>query len=221
MAAYPQLLEEKLGQQWAVHTIIRGGKTVDEIESEVTSCLNKIEPHAMVLQIGINECAPRPLTRQERAWLSELRPRWLQALLIRCIHLFRPHIIRLRGPNQFTPETVFVECVQRIVATCASLSCPMVILPIASVTSVAELRQPMINREIDRYAQMLRSFNSSRVSYLEQHKLFGNKGADDFCSTPESVHLNGWAHEQIAEHLANYLYLQTETGHSGIRIELA
>ena len=106
------------------------------------------------------------------------------------IHQFRPQIIRLRGLNQFTQLAVFAKCVEGIVATCASLRCPVIILPIMSVTSAAEARQPMINREIDRYADMLRSLNSCSVSYLEQCKLFGGSGPNDFCITQESVHLN-------------------------------
>lgn len=190
VAAYPELLEAKIGQQWDIHTIVRGGQTIDEFVSEVVAGLNEIVPQALVLQIGINECAPRPLRRRERDRLGRLRPRWFQALIIQCIHQFRPQIIRLRGLNQFTQLAVFAKCVEGIVATCASLRCPVIILPIMSVTSAAEARQPMINREIDRYADMLRSLNSCSVSYLEQCKLFGGSGPNDFCITQESVHLN-------------------------------
>lgn len=140
VSAYPELLEAQLGRQWAIHTIIRGGQTIDEFVSEVVAGLNEIAPQALVLQIGINECAPRPLRRRERDRLGRLRPRWVQSIIIRCIHQFRPQIIRFRGLNQLIQLAVFAECVKGIVATCASLHCPVIILPIMSVAAAAEAR---------------------------------------------------------------------------------
>lgn len=221
VSAYPELLEAQLGRQWAVYRIIRSGKTIDEFESEVVTGLNEIEPQALVLQVGINECAPRPLRRSERDRLERLRLRLLKSLIIRCIHQFRPQIIRFRGLNQLTELAVFAECVKGIVAICASLRCPVIILPIMSVTSATEARQPMINREIGRYAEMLKSLNSRSVFYLEQRKLFGDRGPNDFCITQESVHLNSWAHEQIASHVANWLGLLAPKSTPGVQGETA
>jgi hypothetical protein len=79
------------------------------------------------------------------------------------------------------------------------------ILPITQVSPTAEIRQPFFNREIDRYNAILRSVKGNGVLYLEQQELLGNTKPEDFCITPESVHLNGWAHEKLAAHLADWL----------------
>jgi len=205
VAAYPELLEKRLGDQWRVIQIIRGGETVDEFEPEVLTTLEETAPRAVILQVGINECGPRPLNRKERERLGRVWPRWLRSLLISVIHRFRPQIIRARRPNQFTPLAVFGETVQRIIAKAVSLHCAVLILPITRVSATAEIRQPFFNREIERYNDILRAFNGNGVLYLEQKELLGNNTPEGFCVSPESVHLNGRAHERIAAFVTDWL----------------
>lgn len=205
VTAYPELLEARLDDHWRVVKIIKGGQTVDQFEPEIVTALEKTVPRALILQVGVNECGPRPLKRQEREWLGRLQPAWLRSFLIRAIHEFRPQIIRARGPNPFTSVSAFADSVQRIVATAIPLRCAVLILPITRVSPTAEIRQPFFNREIDRYNAILRSIKGNGVVYLEQQELLGKTKPEDFCITPESVHLNGWAHEQLAAHLADWL----------------
>src|SRR2546422_2423866 len=77
VAAYPELLEARLNDQWRVVKIIRGGQTVDQFEPEIVTALEETAPRALILQVGINECGPRPLKRQERERLGRVRPAWL------------------------------------------------------------------------------------------------------------------------------------------------
>src|SRR6266487_865052 len=203
--AYPELLETRLDAQWRVVKIIKGGQTVDQFESEIVTALDEIVPRAVILQVGVNECGPRPLKRRERERLGKVRPAWLRSLLIRAIHEFRPQIIRARGPNQFTSLPVFTESVRRIVKKAVSLHCPVLILPIMHVSRIAEVRQPFFNREIDRYNEILRSMKDRAVVYVEEPELFMNKKAEDLCVSPESVHLNAWAHERLTEFVADWV----------------
>lgn len=202
--AYPELLEELLAQCEVVK-IIHSGRTIDNMESEILSALGQVSFSVMVLQVGINECGPRPLSRQERARLSKLRPVRLRMWIIKFLHNYRPHIIRWRGLNQFTPRPKFVEVVGRVVKKAVTLNCAVLILPITHVTATAEIRQPFFNREIDRYNAVLRSFSGNGARYIEQRELFGDMKPDEFCITPESVHLNGMAHEKIASLLVQHL----------------
>jgi hypothetical protein len=197
-----------MAEKWKIFKIIRAGQTVDEFEAEILAALGEVVPHAVILQVGINECGPRPLKRQERERLGRLRPLWLQRLLIRGIHVFRPHIIWLRGLNQLTPVSGFADAVRRIIAKAVSLHCAVLILPITQVSPTAERRQPFFNREIERYNDVLRSMKANGVLYLEQHELFGKAEADDFSTSPQSTHLNGWAHERITACVEDWLVRQ-------------
>lgn len=212
VAAYPELLEIRLGDEWRLVRIIRGGETVDQFEPEVLSTLETTRPRAVILQVGINECGPRPLNRKERERLGRVWPRWLRSLLIRVIHHFRPQIIRARGPNQFTPLAVFAESVQRIIAKAESLGSAVLILPITQVTPTAEIRQPFFNREIERYNSILRAFKGNAIVYLEQQELLGDDTPEGFCISRESVHLNGRAHERIAACVSDWLDRSPNTG---------
>lgn len=204
VAAYPELLEARL-RHWEIFKIIRGGQTVDQFEEDILTALDEIVPRAVILQVGVNECGPRPLKRRERERLGRVRPAWLRSFLIRAIHEFRPQIIRARGPNQFTSLPVFTESVRRIIKKAVSLHCPVLILPITHVSRIAEVRQPFFNREIDRYNEILRSMKDSAVVYVEEPELFMNKKAEDLCVSPESVHLNAWAHERLTEFVADWV----------------
>lgn len=88
--AYPELLQAALGPGWHVRSILRSGATIDDFEMEIVETLSTYQPDAMVLQVGINECAPRPLGRRGRARLSRLRWSWLRARIIQFLHDYRP-----------------------------------------------------------------------------------------------------------------------------------
>lgn len=203
---YPELLEARILPGWQVCKVIRGGKTVDELEADAAATIRANRPRALILQVGVNECGPRPLSRQERAWLGRLQPGWLRGALISLIHRYRPQIIRWRGPRSFTSLPEFQQCVRRILASAREIGCAVLILPITKVSATAEIRQPFFNREIERYNNVLRSFNGTDVRYVEQVELFGDLTPDHYCIVPESVHLDAMAHERIAAYVGRWLH---------------
>jgi lysophospholipase L1-like esterase len=214
IAAYPELLHTRLQDQWRIFTVIKGGQTIDEFEPGILSLLEDTLPHAVTLQVGVNECGPRPLKRQEREWLGGLRPHLLRSAIIRVLHQFRPYIIRARGPNQFTSIPLFADTVHRIIAKARSLGSSVLLLPITHVSRAAEARQPFFNREIDRYNDTLRSCKENGVSYLDEQLVVGDLRPEQFCITPESVHLNAWAHEKLAACIADWLERQVHPNDS-------
>ena len=141
VAAYPERLAQILGGCWRVTTIIRSGATVEEMEDEVIAALEE-QPNALVLQVGINECAPRPLAPAGRARLATLQPVWFRDRFIGAIHRWRPQIIRLRPLAQFTTLDRFGACVGRIARAARGARTAMLILPITEVTEAAERRTP-------------------------------------------------------------------------------
>jgi len=80
--AYPERLAALVGDRWQIATIIRSGATIEQMEPEVLEALGA-RPHALVVQVGIHERAPRPLGPAARARLGVLKPRGLRDCEVR------------------------------------------------------------------------------------------------------------------------------------------
>jgi len=157
------------------------------------------------VQVGINDCAPRPLSRSQRQRLGELRPEWLKRRIIGALHRWRPYIIKARPLTQFTPLDRFASSVGRIVAAGRGLGASVLLLPITRVTSVAEQRTPYTNREVERYNGALCSAAQGPVTWVDEATLFPGLTPMEFCATPDTVHLSGRAHQRVADFIVQWL----------------
>lgn len=202
--SYSERLSAMVGARWRIETLIKSGETIEQLESQILSALAR-RPDRFVLQVGINECAPRPLSVRERERLGRLRPARVRALIIRGLHRFRPQIIRARRLHQYTPLPRFAASVGRVLAAARQAGARTLILPITSVTSVAESRTPFTNREVARYNAALADAASADVDVITERELFGDVAPGVLCVTPESVHLGDMAHQRLAEFLAGWL----------------
>jgi hypothetical protein len=203
--AYPDRLRARLGSGWVLTTIIRSGATIEEMESDIVESVGAIRPHAVILQVGINECAPRPLAPAGRRRLGAVRPMWLRGAIVGAIHRWRPEIIRLRGLAQFTPLDRFSAVLARVTAAARGVGAAMMVLPITEVTTVAEARTPFTNREVARYNHALRALGGNGVTYVDSAALLPGLGPADYCLAPETVHWNSATHERVAEFLQAWL----------------
>lgn len=202
--SYPRLLADRLGNTAAVETIIGSGETIEQMEQRAIRALTG-GVDRLILQVGINECAPRPLTVAERARLSELRPAWLRRQIIQVIHRFRPHIIRARRLNQFTPLPAFMASLRRIAAAARSANASVLILPITTVTAIAERRTPFTNRESARYNAALTELASPTVYVASQREIFGTDDATGLVASPETVHLSPASHHLITTFILRWV----------------
>jgi hypothetical protein len=202
--AYPQRVAAAIAGDWSVATIIHSGKTVEEMEPEILTALSTA-PAALVLQVGINECAPRPLAPPGRRRLGALRPLWLRSAIVAAIHRWRPTIIRVRPLAQFTPPDRFAASVRRIAAAARAASSRMLILPITGVTTAAEARTPFTNREVERYNQALRAAAGDGVAWVETASLLSGMTPVDYCHAPETVHWSAAAHARVAQFVVGWL----------------
>lgn len=202
--AFPERLAAAGGSRWQLDMMVNSGATIEQMEDAVLTALGR-SPDRVVLQIGINECAPRPLNWSERERLGRLQPAFVRQLIIRIIHLLRPTIIRGRRLQQFTPLPRFIVSAGRVVSAAVANGAPVLILPITEVTPVAEIRTPYTNREIRRYNEGLASLAGPMVRVATQADVFGAASAEQLCITPDSVHLGGDAHARVAAFIAAWL----------------
>jgi hypothetical protein len=204
VAGYPERIAPRAAG-WDVKTIIHSGATIEEMEPEVTGALRAERPEALVLQVGINECAPRPLGVDGRNRLGTLRPVWLRERIIWGLHRWRQDIIRLRGVIQFTPPDRFAAAVLHVLGAARSVNARVLLLPITRVTAIAEARTPFTNREVARYNEILGTLAAGGAAWMTEDQLLGGMTPADYCVTPESVHLSDAAHERVAAAVAGWL----------------
>lgn len=204
LPSYADRLTALVAARWSIETLIRSGETIEQMEPQILSALART-PDRFVMQVGINECAPRPLSVRERERLGRLRPARVRGLIIRGLHRFRPQIIRARRLHQFTPLPRFAASVGRVLAAARQAGARTLILPITSVTAVAESRTPFTNREVARYNAALVDAASRDVDVISERELFGDIAPGGLCVTPDSVHLGDAAHQRIAEYVAGWL----------------
>jgi hypothetical protein len=151
-------------------------------------------PQVVALQVGHPDCAPRPLSRQERAILSRVWPSRLRERIIRYLHEHRPEIIRRRGLRQMAPPLLFGAGLAAILSDARAVQSHLIILPIARVTAKAEVRDPGYNVEIERYNAILRQAAAPDVTCLTQDDVLAGLAPDDYAIAPESVHWNARGH---------------------------
>jgi lysophospholipase L1-like esterase len=204
VAPYPERLAPLLPSAWRVTTIIRSGATIEEMESEIITAL-AARPAAVVLQVGINECAPRPLGAAGRRRLGRLRPVWLRNRIIGVLHRWRPEIIRRRSLAQMTPLDRFQASVGRVTDAARRAGSRMMILPITEVTDAAERRTPFTNREVARYNRVLQALAGDGVTWVDTPTLLPGLTPAAYCWSPETVHWNEAAHERIARFLYGWI----------------
>jgi len=202
---YSHLLQSRLMPLgWEVLPCVVDGGTITQITSVAQRVIESELPHVVILQAGIVDCALRPLSPTERAWLSELSPSFLRAAVIRLIHQFRDEIIRMRGVIQFTPLPQYIEEFKRIVQVCTQHHCRVGVLPIFPVARSIERRSSLLSSEIVRYNESMRMCDT-RPHFFQSDDFFGRRPIEDVLVGPESVHFNQLGHELIADRLFTWM----------------
>jgi lysophospholipase L1-like esterase len=198
---YPDLLQAQLSPLgWDVLFHAVDGGTIIQIEAVARQVIETESPQVVILQAGIVDCAFRPLSPKERAWLSNLRPSFLRATVIRFIHHFRAEIIRMRGIIQFTPLLEYLGSFKRILEACYQYNCSVGVLPVFPVSQSIAQRNRLLPQEIEKYNQGMQACDP-RPHYFQAPDFFDHRSIDDLMVSPESVHFNQLGHQLIAERL--------------------
>jgi len=198
---YAQLLAER---GWVVHNHSVDGGTVRDIERAAALALASHRPTAIVIQVGIVDCAPRPLAFWERELLSHVRPDRLRNRIVAFLHEHRAAIIARRRLIQSTPLPEFTQSLERLAERCLSATSHVAALPIFPATSEVLARNPLLRSEIDKYNDAMRRW-SERLRFFEVKETVGETPIESLAATPESVHLNQRGHELVAEALCSWL----------------
>lgn len=211
VTCYPDLLRKRLGGEgWRVEHRSSSGATVDDIERTARQLAPELRPAAIVIQLGIVDCAPRPLRPSERDFLERVRPRLLRTAMVRFLHEYRATVIRYRGLIQRTDIVSFREHFRRLLEDCLAVTSRVAILPIFPATESILARNPRLAAEIDKYNAVMRS--DPRAVMFDAGEVFDGASIEALSVAPESVHLNQRGHELMAARLERWLRATERVG---------
>jgi lysophospholipase L1-like esterase len=204
VTCYPDLLRERLGAAgWGVEHRSSSGAAVDDIGRTARQIAPELHPAAVVIQLGIVDCAPRPLRPSEREFLERIRPRLLRSAIVRFLHEFRATVIRYRGLIQRTEIASFEQHFRQLLEDCLAVTSRVAILPIFPATSSILARNPRLATEIDKYNAVMRS--DPRAVVFAASEVFDGASIEALSVAPESVHLNQRGHELVAACVERWL----------------
>ena len=202
--SYPELLHEFLQPRgWRIEKRIVSGATVEDIERTASVTLPQLGADAIVIQLGIVDCAPRPLRESEREIVGRIRPAMLRNLIISIIHRYRAELIDRRGLIQRTPIEPFRQSFHRLVEQCLLATQHVAVLPILPATAANRARNRRVEAEIAKYNEAMRK--EPHITMPEVEVLFRGISIETLCITQESVHLNQRGHDLIARFLEGWL----------------
>lgn len=201
---YPDLLRKRLEDAlWRVEHRSSSGATVEDVERTARQIVPELRPAAVVIQVGIVDCAPRPLRPSERDALERIRPRLFRTAIVRFLHEYRAVIIRHRGLIQRMDIVSFKEQFRRLLEDCLAVTGRIAILPIFPATRSILARNPRVAAEIDKYNEVMRS--DPRAVMFDADEVFAGASIEALSVTPESVHLNQRGHELAAACIERWL----------------
>lgn len=152
-----------------------------------------------VVQLGIVDCAPRPIPQAVRKKVDKL-PLPFKTLAIKGLHHLRPFIQARFGYWQFTPYEVYQMEYHRLLEQVSHLCVKGIVLEIAPVLPCVERQSPGISKQIDRYNELVRS-EVARFSNLTLITL-GDFPA--MCLT-DDVHITRAGHERLWERIRPHI----------------
>jgi acyl-CoA thioesterase I len=168
LETYPELILRSLLQSVPdvrVHLYNRsipGGnvcKLYDEYHRD-TAYFGGNENDIVVIQVGICDCAPRPLPPRARRWVDR-SPAFLKNRIIRFLHKRRPGLLK-RGLwwREVEPE-VFTDVYRTWLTRSVKESTDVYVINIAPTTVNIEAHSPGLKRSIEMYNAQIREVTDS------------------------------------------------------------
>lgn len=159
--SYLDGLAERLGEGWALRRWVGTGLHVGDVADTLEARLaEEGEPDEVILQLGIVESCPRPMSESEREWIGNHRSRILRGLVILTCHHFRAPIIRLRKLHQRVDITTWRAKLTRILNRFADR--PVKLLGIFPTWRKNDRQSPGYQRQIEAYNVVLAELAAER-----------------------------------------------------------
>lgn len=145
---WPELLKAK---GFCVHQVSIGGATSSDLLTQLNYHIS-FEPNLAVLQVGIVDCAPRFMTKNELAFFKNF------GIVGKAIIAFsNKNIVRRIRNTTYTSPKKFEENISSIIKKLEPI--PVLILGIVPAFDEYEKKLPGINKRIVQFNTVLQKFN--------------------------------------------------------------
>jgi lysophospholipase L1-like esterase len=184
--------------------VLEHGKRFRTILGVIEDWLDTVElrrPDAVIVHVGIVDCAPRVFSPVERSAVARLRPVYLRRIAISLAHRMRPRLIRLRGPRPYLAEADFRRGVRDVVdrARVAGVRA-LVFVNMLVPTDDLEQRSPGFQRHAMRYNAILAE-ESPRGALMVDFNAMAIEHGGVAAITVDGMHPNPTGHRLLASAL--------------------
>jgi hypothetical protein len=203
---YSEMLKDKIqasqpDQKIYLYNWSRGDATIEYALNELKrhifyfSCKGNI----LILQIGVCDCAPRPIPLWLREYVSRL-PSFLRKPIVRFLHNYRATIQKLGIYWQNTKPQVFEKKVKDFVSLAEKNFERVYIINIAPTNSETEKHSPGFGLQISNYNKILhnvaKTTSGSNIKFVDIHREIAAdpQGIQKFINK-DGHHLTSSAHE--------------------------
>ncbi len=201
---YPFLLEQALNKKLSdIHLIERGMRfrttkeVIDDWEEIVT--LRKVD--AVIVHVGLVDCAPRVFMPHERQLLQKMPP-VIRNIIIKIAHKYRAFFVRSRrGQTYLTPDQ-FKKNLRKIISLATRDKIKQLIfIDIIAPTHDHEVRTPGFQNNVRIYNKILKTSSHGKVSKLiNLNDIIWSKNKPEN-HLVDGMHLNDRGHKLLAQKL--------------------
>lgn len=200
---YPELLRSALGDV-QLYNRSRGGVTLPVMAREMfepdCTYFDREDETLLVLQLGVVDCAPRPIPRWLRGGISRLPPR-LQKPVIGWLHDHRAALLGRGLAWRMTPPEVFAAVYRRLLEHARGRFRHTLCLNIAPTNPGIEAHSPGFGASIALYntrlAELVGSLQAPEVELVDVHRLILEQpeGLDHFVCPEDGHHITAAGHQ--------------------------
>lgn len=157
----------------------------------------------LIIQLGIVDCAPRPLGPRLRAAVGML-PTRLRRPIIRFLHNNRARILRSGLGSRFTPPRVFKQVYQNWLKRVSNTHRGVTfVINIAPTIPTIEAHSPGLTASIELYNAMISDIvlqmNSPCVRLVDVHRHIQDRKIEEYIHAIDGHHITYRGHQLYAE----------------------
>jgi hypothetical protein len=175
------------------------------VMADMDAGIDAFSPTAVLLHVGIVDCAPRIFTSRQQAFVSRIHPAWLRKVLLKVVHVCRRYIISTLPLKRYTSPLEFERSLQSIcmrIQSTASIERSYVIA-INRVPASTEHRSPGFNQSVDQFNQILKKATSyPKIGLIDFNSYASGHGGIDRYTVQDGIHLNAEGHRGLAQLIA-------------------
>lgn len=202
---YEYSLSKNLSNDYYILNKSKRGNTIKNqvIPQYIYDDLEVLHPHAVIIQIGICDCAPRIIGKRETFFLNVIAPKW-----------FKHHYIKFKSKHRifftkYIPKVnvqypLFVKLYRQLIQILSNIKSieKIIIINICDTNEENKRRSFGFEENIILYNQFINSLKSDKIFLVDIYEM--SKLNKDIL-IEDGIHLSKTGHEYIANQIFSIL----------------